>query len=395
MTAGIRVLHVITRSDWGGAPRVVKLLATGTEADVAVACGTGGQLIDELRTGGVPVFEQPALQSPVSPVADARAFYSLYRLLRRESFDLVHCHSTKAGLLGRLAAKATDTPSVFTVHGWGFYNTDYRQTAPLIEHGERLLARITDAIVCVSENDLAEGRARAIVRSDESTVVHNGIPPITMPADRQTLREVADIEPETVVVGAIARLAPQKNPIAIVRAGGELQQRGHDVAVVLIGSGPLSDACKQYADEHGIDVHLLGFQEKALELLVDFDVFLMPSRFEGFPLTILECLYAGVPVVAYNVGGVGEAIVDGKTGYIVEQGNESAFVDRAERLVADAGRRERMRSRAEAATEYYSARRMVADYERLYASVLDETRNPPPDDEKRDTGRAIEEASLD
>jgi glycosyltransferase involved in cell wall biosynthesis len=208
------VLHVITRSDWGGAPLVVKLLATGSEANTAVACGTGGKLIDELRQEGVPVFEQPFLQSPPDPVADARAFADLYRLLRRGSFDLVHCHSTKAGAVGRLAAKLAGVQTVFTVHGWGFYNTDYGRAAPVVARGESAIARITDAIVCISENDYEEGRNHGIVQHADSTVIHNGIPPISVPDDRQTLYDEAGIEPGTVVVGAIARLAPQKTPSA-------------------------------------------------------------------------------------------------------------------------------------------------------------------------------------
>lgn len=366
------ILHLITRSDWGGAPRVVKLLATGCKANTAVACGTGGKLIDELQTEGVPVFKQPSLQSPPDIGADVRTFASLYRLLRRESFDLIHCHSTKAGLVGRIAAKLAGTPTLFTVHGWGFYNTEYGRTAPVIAHGERALARITDGIVCVSENDLAEGRKHNIAQHAKSTVVHNGIPPTSVSEDRPTLYQEAGIEPGTTVVGAIARLAPQKNPLEIIRAGGELQQQRDDVALVVIGDGPLAGECKQYANENGIDVHLLGFHKHALDLLVDFDVFLLPSRFEGFPLTVLECLHAGVPVVAYDVGGVAEAIDDGKTGFVVAPGDEEAFVDRVERLVLDPKRRERMNTRAKTvATNRYTAERMVSDYERVYTDILD------------------------
>ena len=370
--ADASVLHVITRSDWGGAQRVVKLLATGGEATTAVACGTGGRLIDGLHENGIPVYEQPSLRSTPSPVTDARALADLSRLLRRESFDLVHCHSTKAGMLGRLAAKLAGVPTVFTVHGWGFYNTDYGRVAPLIAHGERTLARITDAIVCVAENDLAEGRTRGIVQRAESSVIHNGIPPLSVPSDRSTLYGETDIEPGTTVVGAIARLAPQKNPLAIVRAGGELQRRGHDVAVVVIGDGPLAEKCRQYIHKHDVDAHLLGFHEHALELLVDFDVFLMPSRFEGFPLTVLECLHAGVPVVAYDVGGIAEAVTDGETGFVVTPGDEEEFISRTERLVTNHERREEMSARAETvARAQYTAERMVADYEHLYAHVLD------------------------
>jgi glycosyltransferase involved in cell wall biosynthesis len=364
------VLHVITRSDWGGAQRIVTLLAAEAEANTAVACGTGGKLIDELRARETPVFEQSSLQSPPGP-ADARAFVDLYRLLRRESFDLVHCHSTKAGMVGRSAARLTGTPTVFTVHSWGFYNTGYDWAAPVMTRIERFLARSTDALVCVSENDLAEGRDRGIVQRTHSEVIHNGVPPISVPSDRRTLFEEAGIEPGTVVVGAIARLVDQKNPIEIVRIAGELQRRGHDATAVVIGDGPLGADCKRYADDHGIEIHLLGFRERALELLLDFDVFLLPSEFEGFPLTVLESLHAGVPVVAYDVGGVGEAVVDGETGFVVAPGDATAFADRVERLVTDADRRNEMGNHAKTvAAKEFTAQRMAAEYDQLYADVL-------------------------
>ena len=142
--------------------------------------------------------------------------------------------------------------------------------------------------------------------------------------------------------------------------------------VVVIGDGSLAEACEKYVAEHDIDAHLLGFHEHALELLVDFDAFLLPSRFEGFPLTVLESLHAGVPVVAYAVGGVAEAINDGETGFVVTPGDEAAFVNRLERLVTDPERRVEMSARAErVARSHYTAERMVADYERVYANVLD------------------------
>lgn len=365
------VLHIITRSDWGGAPRVVQLLATGTEANTAVACGTGGELIDKLHDEDIPVFEQPHLQSSINPLHDTRALRQLTKLLRRRSFDLVHCHSTKAGALGRLAAARTDTPSVFTVHGWGFYNTEYGWMSPVIAQGERSLARTTDAIVCVSENDYKQGQENGIVQNSDGRVIHNGIPPISLPPDRTTLGDEIDIDPETTVIGAVARLAPQKNPLAILKTGRQLQERDHDVTVVLIGDGPLSTECQEYVKNHQLDAHLLGFHPDALELLPDFDVFLFPSHFEGFPIVLLECLHVGIPVTAYDVGGVSEAIVDGETGFLVEHGDHATFVDQTERLVTNAKLRKQIRSRArQFARERFTADLMVRRYESVYETVI-------------------------
>ena len=367
-----RILHIITRSDWGGAPQIVKFLAEDTEAEVAVACGPGGRLIEELRAEAVPVFVQSWLQSPLHPITDVRALFDLLRLLQDKSFDLIHCHSTKAGLLGRIAAAATGTPAVFTVHGWGFYNSEYDWATPVIARGERFLARVTEEIVCVSQNDLKQGRRRGIIQKTTSTVIHNGVRPLSFSDDRLRLEDICPIDPTVPVIGAIARLAPQKNPLAILRTAKLLQDRGRTVQTVIIGSGPLAEDCEQYVAEHNLeDVHLLGFREDALELLADFAAFLLPSQFEGLPLTVLESLHAGVPLVAYDVGGVAEAIQHGETGFVVSAGDHEAFVEHVERLLADDVQRSEMGDRARVvAREKFSAGRMVSDYNRVYNRVL-------------------------
>lgn len=363
-----RVLHVITRSDWGGAPRIVELLATETEIPSAVACGPGGKLIERLERKNIPVHVQPHLKSPPNPLSDLRALSDLLELLSRESFDLVHCHSTKAGALGRFAALATRTPRLFTVHGWGFYNVEYSWLRPAVVNGERLLTRVSDAVVCVSENDLRHGRQEGILDSDDGHVIHNGIPPLSPAPDRSTVFGEFDIDPNTTVIGAIARLSEQKNPLAIVRTAERLQRNGDGPTLVLVGDGPLADDCRQYARENDVDARIPGFREDALDLLVDFDVFLLPSRFEGLPLTVLEAMHLGVPIVAYDVGGVAEAIDDGETGFVVSKGDFDGFVERVERLVQ--GSAQTFGDRAvDRARAYFTANRMISEYERVYRSI--------------------------
>jgi glycosyltransferase involved in cell wall biosynthesis len=362
-----RVLHVITRSDWGGAPRIVQLLATRSHAPSAVACGPGGKLIDRLDAAGVPVHVQPHLKSPPDPAADTRALADLIALLGRDSFDLVHCHSTKAGALGRIAAAVTRTPRLFTVHGWGFYNVAYDWLRPVVVNGERLLTRLSDEVVCVSENDLSNGRQRGILGPTEGTVVHNGIPPLSPDPERESVRTALDIDPESTVIGAIARLSEQKNPLAILRTARRLQDRGREVTLVLIGDGPLVDDCRRYARTHDVDARIPGFRADALDLLPDIDVFLLPSRFEGLPLTVLEAMHLGIPIVAYDVGGVAEAVVDGETGVVVPNGAFETFVSMVDRLVGEPNRRARFGERAkDRAASYFTAERMVDEYEDLY-----------------------------
>lgn len=367
----VDVLHVITGEKWGGAPRVVELLATRTASSDAVACAPNPRLVRRLETAGVPVHRQPHLRAPPSPFADVRALADLVSLLRRESFDLVHCHSTKSGTLGRVAAYVTGHPAVFSVHGWGFYNTEFGWLAPVLSGTERLLSRVTDGIVCVSENDLEEGLRRGITDEARSSVVHNGIPPVHVPDDRTRLADVG-VDTERPVIGTVGRLAEQKRPTELFRVGRDLDRRDVAVSTVWIGQGSLEEQCRRFIDRNAVDGHLPGFRDDALELALDFDVFVVPSRFEGFPISILEAMSLGLPVVAYDVGGVGEAVVDGETGFVVTPGDREALTDRVERLVRSPGLASRMGRRGrERFLDAFSVDRMIAEYEGVYRSVMD------------------------
>jgi glycosyltransferase involved in cell wall biosynthesis len=260
---------------------------------------------------------------------------------------------------------------VFTVHGWGFYNEEYDSITPLIVNGEKFLLHLSNAIVCVSENGLRQGHQKGVLKGDSGTVIHNGIPPMSPSPDRHTLEDQLNLNTDSTIIGAITRLSPQKNPLQIVKTAESLQEDGHDVTLVLIGDGPLADECRNYVVDNGVDAYIPGFREDALDLLVDFDVFLLPSRFEGLPLTILEAMHLGIPVVAYDVGGIPEAIIDRETGYVIPEESPELFLEAVERLVENPNTRYDFGQRAtERARSYFTVDRMVHEYQELYESVL-------------------------
>lgn len=365
------VLHVITGEEWGGAPRVVELLAERSSSNVSIACAPHPRTVERFEQHGLAVHPQPHLQSPPAPLSDLRALVDLVSLIRRNDFDLVHCHSTKAGTLGRIAARLVDTPTLFTVHGWGFYNTEYGRLGPLVARVERVLARATDGIVCVSEYDHDEGVRRGILEGVDSWTVYNGIPPVEQPEGEDPLA-AAGVETDGFVVGTVGRLVEQKRPTELIRAGQELRDRDHDADVVWIGDGVLEERCRRVAARSTPDRnHFLGFREDAMDLAAGFDVFALPSRFEGFPVSVVEAMFLGLPVVAYDVGGVAEAVIDGETGYVVPEGDRTALVDRLEHLARNPALASRMGERgSERATEMFGADRMIDRYERIHRRVL-------------------------
>ncbi|WP_187432925.1 glycosyltransferase family 4 protein [Natronococcus pandeyae] len=366
-----RVLHVITRSHWGGAPKIVKYLSTESPASVAVACGPGGKLVDELRNEGVPVYVVDSLQSPPNPIQDAKSLYRITTLVRELEPDLVHCHSTKAGVLARIAARLNDVPSVFTVHGWGFYNTEYDFMGSVIRRGERTLARLTDGFVLVSENDAEAGMRYDITADTPSRVIHNGVSEWRAEDEGDLFGELP-IDPDKPIIGSVCRLSHQKDPLEMLEVANRLADRSIDFEMIIAGDGPLMDDCRRFVEHNDLEtVHLLGFRSDLGRVLSTLDVFLMTSRFEGFPLTLLEAMHVGIPIVSYDVGGVREAVKGGETGYVVERGNTGAFTERTARLVEDDAMRERFANASRrTARDEFTVDRMVSEYRTFYRELV-------------------------
>lgn len=367
-----RVLLAVTLAEWGGAQAYVYALARSLQGryDVCVLCGPGVVLVERLRASAIRVLEVPALRRGIHPLWDLRAFLRIWGLLRRERFDLVHGSSTKAGALVRFAAYLTGVPVIlFTAHGWAFTPGRPAPVRALLARWERLMARMTTTVICVSENDrlLAE-RSRVVARG-QAVVIRNGIAPAPFlrPGD-EDLRSALNLGAEPVIV-MVGRLAQQKAPLTLVHASRSLV-RGR---VLIAGDGPLRSRVEQAVRRHGLSdrVRLLGFRADIPGLLRASDIFVLPSRWEGLPLAVIEAMMAGLPVVATRVGGVGEVVEDGGTGLLVPPGDPEALAAALRRLVEhEALRRQMGAAGRERALRLFTADRMVGETRALYAALL-------------------------
>ncbi len=389
----VKLLLVVTLSEIGGAQKVVYNIAAGLDHhlfDVTVATAPGGELLRWLKElpQKVSVFEIPELKRNISPYFDMLALIRLYRLVRRERFNVVHIHSSKAGILGRLAAWMAGVPKIFfTVHGWGINEYQNWLVRFLYTWAERLAGAVSTKVICVSENDLEKGRTLRLVADNKLTVIYNGLPE---PERRKgNLRQELGLKNEDVIVGMVARLASPKEPLFYLELARRLLKRGamsetqtadspryndHEMPVdriffVVIGDGPLRDECEAFIHKYGVAerVFLLGSREDAAELVWDFDVFTLFSRWEGLPLTIIEAMQAGVPVVANDVGGVGELVVDGETGFLIRGLDLEAAAQALLRLLSNQNLRRRMGDAGrQRARRKFSLEEMLTRYSELY-----------------------------
>jgi glycosyltransferase involved in cell wall biosynthesis len=335
-------VFLVTLAETGGAQTyVASLLPALVETfDVAVAAHGDGPLREASQSAGARFVSLRHVRRPVRPWRDLLGLLELLRLLRQEHPHLVHVNSAKAAVLGRLAAGLAGIPiRVYTVHGWAFLAHD-GLAAAAYRWIERALRPLTTVTVCVSENERQAGLTARVCREETTIVIRNGV--TTKALDAAKPRSA---RPRLVMVG---RLQAPKDPITLVRALALV--RAVDFEAVLVGEGPERAAVEDEIGRLGVgsSVRLLGERTDVAELLATADVFVLSTRSEGLPLSVLEAMAAGLPVIASNVGGIPELVVDGVSGVLVPPGDPNALAEAIEGLVqnpslahelGDAGRR--------------------------------------------------------
>ena len=384
----VRVLRVIARLNMGGPALHVAYLTAGLaergyETTLVAGSLARGEdsmafVADEL---GVEVERIDELHREISPLRDAVAIVRLARVIRRVRPHILHTHTAKAGAVGRLAALLTGDARppivVHTFHGHvlrGYFD-------PLRTAGfrllERWLATKTTALVAVSPQVRDDLVSLGVAPRERFVVVRVGIEleqRVAAERDgRGESRRVLGIGPDRFAVGWIGRMTGVKRTDDVLRAFRRLRDRGVDACLCMIGDGPDRPAVERRAHELGLmrDTLFLGYQEEVAPFYAAFDAMILPSINEGTPVSAIEALAAGRPVVATRVGGVPDVVREGEDGFLVEPGDVDALADRLARLAADPELRERLGAAGRARViPRYSVERLVDDIDLLYRSLL-------------------------
>ncbi|MGK7887248.1 MAG: glycosyltransferase family 4 protein [Crocosphaera sp.] len=362
----MKILFIITRADTVGGAQVhvrdlAKALITANHK-VLIVTGEKGIYTNNLQEIDINFISCASLQRSINPLKDIKALKELIKVIEKFQPDLISTHSSKAGILGRLAAKITDKPCIFTAHGWAFTGGVPEPNRTIYKVLEKIVEPLADKIICVSENDRSLGM-KIGMSPDRLIKIHNGMPDIY-----QNLIADTTIS-NTVKIVMIARFDKQKDHITLFKAFQDIP----NAELELVGDGPYLEKMKELAINLGIidKIKFLGYRSDIPQILAQAQIFTLISNWEGFPRTTVEAMRAELPVIVSDVGGASEAVIEGVTGYSIAQGGVDSLHQKLLTLVSDSNLRKKMGEQARKRyQDYFTFQKMFEQTLKVYEQVL-------------------------
>jgi len=374
----LKVLQILEATGGGTARHVVDLchglVLRGVEVHLAYSPlrmdNILAQALPELEKAGVRCLEVPMRRAPHP--SDFIAVFALYRYLRSHGpFTHIHGHSSKAGALARILGlfggpKVIYTPHAFYTHSLGV-GKNLRWIYGIIE---RALSFSTDALIAVSDYEAKEAFRLGYSRI-KTVRIPNGVSlNVESAEEKQQIRRKWNLECDAIVIGFVGRLTSQKSPHVLLEAFSRVTTQHPKALLVMIGDGPLKSWLREKVLELGIENRVVwqGFIDGRWAMR-GFDIFALPSEYEGFPYVLLEAMAEGLPIVATCVGGADQAIVDGENGFVVPVGDVMAFAGALDRLLSDEALRLSMGAQSRLRVKEFSVEKMVDATLALYREL--------------------------
>jgi glycosyltransferase involved in cell wall biosynthesis len=383
----MKIVHVITRLIVGGAQENTLLSCEGQHDHghevtliTGPPMGPEGSLLERARGYGYRVEVLDSMRRAILPGRDYLTYRALMRRFRELGPDVVHTHSSKAGIIGRWAAAKARVPViVHTIHGLAFTASTSRVVNGFYKVMERLTAPKTTRIVCVADAMREQSLASGIGRREQYVTVYSGMETkafLDPPVSREEVRRQLGLRQNDIVIGTIARLFYLKGHDDLLDLAPDLCRRFPDVRFLWVGDGLLRQQFEERMNGMGLRDRfvLTGLVPpgRIPELTGAMDILVHPSRREGLARALPQGSLAGKPVVTYDVDGNREALIEGKTGFAVPAFDKALLARPIEKLVTDATLRQRMGEAGRAfALSRFDARMMVDALERVYREARD------------------------
>ena len=352
----MKVCHFITRMIVGGAQENTFLSARGL-VEAGHECvllsgpseGREGSLLARMKNPGFKVVESPLFVREISPWTDLNAIYWLADFLKKEKFDVIHTHSSKAGIIGRIAGRSAGVPLVVhTIHGLAFGPYDSFLKNQLYIHAERYAAKRCDRIYAVAQAMIDQCLAAKIGRPEQFKVVYSGMELERFLNARPdpALRSELGIPENVRVIGAVARLFPRKGYEDFFPTAAKVLQRCPETFLLIMGDGPMRSEYEKTTEKLGIRDRVvfagLVSPDRIAEYIALTDVVAHFSLKEGLPRVAVQALAEAKPVVAYPLDGTPEVVLDGKSGYLTPVGDHEAAAEAVVRILNDETQRKKL-----------------------------------------------------
>lgn len=337
----LNVLHTITKLELGGAQENTLYTLQNLNRErynLFLAANDKGILIEKAKElKDVKAFFIPELVRPINPLKDLIALIKLFRFCKREKIDIIHTHSSKAGISGRWAAKFAKVPIIIhTIHGWGFYPKQNFLKRRLFIFLERITGKITDRLIAVSQANIETGIQNRIGEKEKYILTRSGIKSSQFQNVEVKIvekKKELGLEEDTKVMAMIAPFKPQKAPLDFVKVANQVIEKRPKTQFLLIGDGELRPEIERLTKEFNLEkkVILTGWRRDIPQILKVIDILALTSRWEGLPRVFPEAMASELPIVATKVDGAPEAIEEGVNGFLVSVGDIKGM---AEKIIA-------------------------------------------------------------
>lgn len=390
-----KILYIITQSETGGAAKNMLDLARcfAPDYDVFVAAGTAcvkvpadkhedKDIFSDLEKLDLPYRKLRWLGRQVNPFRDFMAFFEIWKLIKKEKPDIIHLHSSKAGVLGSLAGWLTGKKVVYTVHGAVFTAAFPAVQRRLFLWIERLTSAFKDKIICVSKNDKNLWAKYKAAPEDKLVVIQNGIDLDRRIPEKDEAREclfgvsaplfeaAKGSGPRLKIAGTIANFYPEKGLTCLVQAADQILKEKDNLIFVVIGDGLQRPLLEEMISARHLQKKfvLAGRIKNASKIMRAFDVFVLPSVKEGFPYALLEAMLAGVPIVATHTGGIPEIVENGKTGLLALPKNPDGLARKISDLLDNPNFARQFAANGRQKIKDFSLEKMITETEKIYQS---------------------------
>jgi len=373
----MKILHIITKLEIGGAQfntlysveHQNKQKNTSSEIVAGPIVNKDKNLMPEAKKRKIKVTIIKGITNTINPIKNTIALIQTYRYIKKHNFQIVHTHSSVAGIIGRIAAKLAKTKVIIhTVHGWGIRSDLPKWKLQLYLTLERACAKFTDKLIVVSKYNIDKGLKYKIGKKSKYTVIYSGIDikkfskKINIQKKKQQLKLS-----NNPVIGMIGRLDDQKNPLDFVRVASIVQKKHPNTQFIIVGDGPLKNQTKSLVKRLNVkNFHLFGFRDDVDEILQIIEIFVLTSLWEGLPRVFLESMAAGKPIVANNVDGAPEAITN--NGYILPPKAPKLMAQKIACLLNNPKAAIQMGKQGKQLVKKFSVNKMLKDIDNLYSS---------------------------